>query len=225
MVFNLQAAITKSRSTDRPSERSRGFTLLELMLVLAIIALIGAIVTPRFAELFDRQRLEASAEQIRLCFDRTRLEAMKTGQAQVFKCMLETGDYAVTPLVRQVDSVNSGAGATVMSMSGSLVETQADGSLGVAELEGDVKKLEADVTFFSCQVASDMRAYNIAQVEASAELNTTTVGQTLVFYPDGSTSNAEVRLQNKKGEVRAVRLRGLTGHSRIIAITNVPSSQ
>lgn len=206
----------------------RAFTLLELMLVLAIIAAIGAIAFPAFHGVFARQRLQASAEKIRLELDRARLLAMRTGQAQMFECMPGSGQYSVHPLSQQSDMTNTGEGATVMTQSGIMAETTADGTLTAAaptSLSGDAKELEENVTFVSCIVATDSRSYDVAQQSAtsSGQVSLTNIGQVIIFYPDGSTSNAEVRIQNIRGEVRAVRLRGLTGHIKVLTITNVAS--
>ena len=208
----------------------RAFTLLELMLVLAIIVAIGAVAVPAFTGVFDRQRLTASAEKIRLELDRARLAAMKTGQAQMFECVPGSGQYSVHPMSQQADLVNSGEGATVMTAAGTIAETTADGMLMAASatsLSGAVKELEEKITFVSCIVATDSRAYNVAQqtLTSAGQVSLMNVGQVIIFYPDGSTSNAEVRVQSARGEVRAVRLRGLTGHSKVLTITNVSSAE
>lgn len=210
-------------------QRQAGFTLLELMLVLAIIAMIGAIMVPKLDQVFERQKLEGAAKEMRLKWDTARLNALRTGQAQVFQCTLGTGTYVVKPLVLQSDISNVGQGATVMSSSGGLVETQSSGFVTAADTsDQQAEELEDRITFLSCNVAGDMRAYTVAQDAQSSmmasDINTQTVGQAVIFYPDGSTSTAEVRLQNERGEVRAIQLRGLTGHSRIVAIANVASS-
>lgn len=205
-----------------------GFTLLELMLVLAIIAAIGAITFPAFSNVFERQRLQASAEKIRLELDRARLLAMRTGQAQMFECAIGQGKFSVHPLSQQSDMTNTGDGAKVITQFGVVAETTESGALMAAEpnaLSGDVKDLEEKITFVSCVVATDSRAYNLAQQSMAGQVSTANVGQVIIFYPDGSTSNAEVRLQNSRGEVRAVRLRGLTGHVKVLTITNVSSAE
>lgn len=210
------------------AKRGRAFTLLELVLVLAIIAAIGAIAFPAFNGIFERQRLQASAEQIRLALDRARLLAMRTGQAQMFECAPGEGKFSIHPLTQQSDAANSGEGAKVLTQSGFLAETTENGTLTSASqtsLTGDVKELEEDITFVSCIVATDSRAYNVAQQSTSGQVSTSNVGQVIIFYPDGSTSNAEVRLQNPRGEVRAVRLRGLTGHVKVLTVTNVSSAE
>lgn len=209
----------------RQKLRHGGFTLLEIVLVLAIIAAIGAIAMPAIRGILDRQRLEASAERIRLALDRARLDAMKTGQAQMFECQPGSGKYSVHPLTQQADVKNAAQGATVVTQTGLVAETTQSGMLTAAEptaLSGEAKDLEERVTFVSCMVASDSRAFNVAQQSqaSSGQVTTANIGQVILFYPDGSTTNAEVRIQNVNGDIRAVRLRGLTGHCKVLTVSN-----
>ncbi|MFN3191895.1 MAG: Tfp pilus assembly protein FimT/FimU [Aureliella sp.] len=208
--------------------RTNGFTLLELMLVLAILVLIAAISAPRLTDIFERQKLNGSANNLRLAWDEARLEAMRTGQAQVFECAVGSGKYTVKPLLLQSDATNAGAGATVMAGAGGLVETQDNGLVVAADTTemAEAEELEDGVVFLSCQSASDVRAFAVAQESQMAgmsQVNNQNLGQQVIFYPDGSTSTAEAQLQNKRGDVRAVRIRGLTGHSQVVALLNIAS--
>lgn len=219
--------IRNSRSYALRKSRD-GFTLLELMLVLAILVILGSLAAPRFTDLFERQKLNGSATNLRLAFDEARLEAMRTGQSQVFSCVLGASDYTIKPLVLQSDMTNAGAGATIMSTAGTLVETQETGFVQAADTQelNESEKLEENVTFLSCNVASDLRSYSVAQEaqnSGTGEVNTQSVNSQVIFYPDGTTSTAEVQMKNSRGDVRAVRIRGLTGHSQIVALLNVPS--
>lgn len=204
----------------------QAFTLLEIMLVLSIIAIIGAIAVPRLTHVYERQKLRGMANEMRLVWDSARLRALQTGQSQVFQCLPASGTYSVTALVLQSDSVNAGAGATVMLSGGNLAQTQASGFLTAAEPKlASAKELEDGVVFVSCQVVGSQRAYAIsqdAQASGNTDVNSQTLNQSVIFYPDGSTSTAELRIQNERGDVRAIQLRGLTGHSRVVDISNVP---
>lgn len=205
-----------------------GFTLLELMLVLSIIALIGAIAVPRLEEVFERQQLRGSANELRLVWDTARLNAMRTGQAQMFECQPGTGNYTVKPLMLQSDVTSAGAGATVLLSGGNVAQTTKNGVLTAAEpVATEAEQLEEHISFVSCMVLADMRSYNAArdaQATGLGEVDTQSISQVVLFYPDGSTSTAEARIQNERGDVRAVQIRGLTGHSRVLDITNVPSA-
>jgi len=200
------------------------------MLVLAIIVMIGSMVTPMLGEVFERQKLRGAAERIRLAWDDARLQAMKTGQAQVFTCVPTTGSYSIKPLVLQSDSTNVGEGATLVNTAGMLVETQdfGYGMTGVAATPDTAgEQLEDKIVFVGCRVSNDMRSYSIAQESqtmGTGELDTQSVAQSVIFYPDGSTSTAEVQLQNERGDIRGVQIRGLTGHCRVVDVSNVPST-
>lgn len=205
-----------------------GFTLLELMLVLTIVAAIGAVAVPFIGGAFERQKLVGAVETLRLQWDEARVKAMRTGQAQVFTCQLGTNTYAIKPLVLQSDTQNVGVGAT-LATTGGMVETANTGNGTVAVAadtsNGTDRQLEDKLSFVSCVAVSDMRAYVVAQesqMSSNGALNTQTVASSIVFYPDGSTSTAEIRVQNERGSVRALQLRGLTGHARVVELPNVP---
>ncbi len=214
------------RNTNSKCTGRAGFTLLELMLVLALLVLLGALATPRISEVFERQKLNGSATELRLLFDEARLEAMRTGQAQVFQCVVGASGYSIKPLVLQSDISNAGAGATVMTGAGTLVETQGNGLMTAADPQEmtESEELEEGISFASCLVAGDYRAYATAQeaqASGSTEVNTQSINSQVIFYPDGSTSTAEVQIKNERGDIRAVRIRGLTGYSKIVAIKDV----
>lgn len=220
----------KTMSLDKslPSRQARrAFTLLEIMLVMAIIAMIGAIAIPRMQDIYERHKLRGMANELRLTWDTARLDAMRTGQAQVFQCLPESGSYSVAPLVLQSDTASAGTGATIMLSGGAVAETQAGGLLtAVDPTSQSAKQLEQGITFVSCQVVGSQRAYAVAQdaqASGNSDVNTQTVGQAVIFYPDGSTSTAEVRIQNESGSMRAVQLRGLTGHSRVVDVASAVS--
>ncbi len=212
------------------SAKRAAFTLLELMLVLAIITVIAAITVPALGEIMERQKLRSATTRLRLRWDEARIEAMTTGQAQVFECTLETSNYTVKPLMLGSDSVNASPGA-VVAVGGGLVERDANGIATAADTsftEGE--KLEEDMLFQACMVAGDARAYAVAQ-QAQQELSglnnltTNNIAQRVIFYPDGSTSTAEVQLKNSRGDVRAIQIRGITGHTRVLQVTNVASGE
>ena len=63
----------------RRTPRLIGFTLLELMIVLAIMAMLGAITLPSFTALIDRQRLHAAVRHLQADIALARQESGRRG--------------------------------------------------------------------------------------------------------------------------------------------------
>ncbi|RMF41986.1 MAG: prepilin-type N-terminal cleavage/methylation domain-containing protein [Planctomycetota bacterium] len=212
-------------NTLRPASHRAAFTLLELILVLSLLAMMAAIAAPRLNALYERQRLSGAAASLKLRWEEARLEALRSGQAQVFECVLEDRRFRIQPLVRASDATEAGVGAEMITAAGTVVETQPAGFLAPGDdLNGQWEELDDGLTFLSCQVLNDMRAYLAAQEAQSTgtgDVSTQTVANQVIFYPDGSTSTAEVQIRNQRGDVWGVRIRGLTGHTEVVRFQSV----
>ena len=92
-----------------------GITLLELMLVLALLVIVGAMAYPSFRVPFQMQTLRKAGEQVRVEWCKARIKAMKTGQIQMFTFEPETGIFTLQPYyteqdILEVDASLSGIG-------------------------------------------------------------------------------------------------------------------
>ena len=63
-----------------PIDRQRGFSLLELIIVLAIIVLVAAMSVPMLQRSFSSQKLTKGADLVRSEMSRARIRAMRTGE-------------------------------------------------------------------------------------------------------------------------------------------------
>ena len=57
----------------------KAFTLIELILVMAIIVMIASLATPMMTRMLGRQALKQGADRVRVEMGRARVEAIKTG--------------------------------------------------------------------------------------------------------------------------------------------------
>lgn len=64
----------------RRVKRRSGFTLVELMLVLAVVGVIGGYVLVNLPQQISRWRLQSSAQQVASVFQRARLEAVRRNE-------------------------------------------------------------------------------------------------------------------------------------------------
>ncbi len=124
------------------------------------------------------------------------------------------------------DMNNASTGATVMNAAGMVGQANSMGGLSTPSTtstdSANSKTLPEEVTFVSCAVSNDMRAMSIASAQGGL-VGMQSMNQNVLFYPDGSTSTAEVIIQIPSGVQRAVRMRGLTGSTQVLTPGEIPT--
>lgn len=194
--------------------QSAGFTLLELLLVLAILVVATSIAVPMVVGPMEGQRLMKAADQVRSAFNRARVAAMRTGQVQFFRFQPNTNLYAI-------EALNDGEG--YMEASAEIAMSQAPPQAGLAasdahveeggvdQMTGVAKPLELPENMVFVQSANlrDLRSARILeQMQAGGDI---TLSPPILFYPDGTSTTSQLILGNQQQLFIVVRLRGLTG--------------
>ena len=176
-------------------------TLVEVTLVLALLVVIGAIVTPILAGSLADARLRHSGDVVRAAWGKARVAAMQSGDPYLFRCEPNGSRYQVERL-----SALTAEGADAAN------ELAPDDFDEAEYHDADLLRLSRSrlppgIVFATVEVSA------VPQVAAAA---TTAAGWSLpiVFYPHGTTSDAVVHLSNAEGTQLRLTLRGLTGSSR-----------
>jgi Tfp pilus assembly protein FimT len=201
-------------------------TLLELMLVLALLVMLGAVVAPSFHASFELQRVRQGGELVRVAFNKARMKAMKTGQIQMFRYTAESGSYQVMPYFSQQDWLEADAAhAAGGAMSG--VDQQLSNATQVSDTQqSQPRELPKGVLFAQSDVEADQRSYEIQQELQGQGTTGTLESPPVLFYPDGTTSDARIVLTNESQRLFVlVTLRSLTGLATVSKLLNADELQ
>jgi Tfp pilus assembly protein FimT len=188
--------------------RHHALTLLEILLVLALIVIVFAVAVPTLTGSLSHQRLKKSGEVVRAAFSRARVEAMRTGQIQAFHSQAWGNKYDVVSWSMAEDAIEADVPAAAD------VPATSAGGWGLMNAQ-TAETLPDGIVFVGQTEIVDERTETIAaeavDTAATASRYDTPWSPPILFYPDGTTSDARVVLRNERGWIVAVELRGLTG--------------
>ncbi len=176
---NLNARRLQSRGTQS------GFTLLEILLVLAVLVVITALAVPAATTVFSGQQLRTTGDVIRARFADCRIRAIKSGDVYGFFYKPGGGEYWMAPVNTGFRSLLNGSPPSNQHL------------------------LENEVVFIAGETMQDGRSMAAAENVAGEFLTF----RPILFYPDGTSQDAVVIVQSKNGLQIQLELRGLTGVS------------
>jgi prepilin-type N-terminal cleavage/methylation domain-containing protein len=184
--------------------RQRGLTLVEVLLVLALLVVIGAVSVPLLEGSFARAGLQHGGDLVRAAWGRARLAAMESGDIHVFRYERNGNRYHITTL----DALGTPEGEPPIE-----VEAQPGDSSDLYRLGQD--RLPDGIRFAAGDIASSSRVEATLGPIAASDWSAP-----ILFHADGTTSDATVLLSNESQQTIRVTLRGLTGISNISEVGN-----
>jgi prepilin-type N-terminal cleavage/methylation domain-containing protein len=235
-----------------PSRNFRqGFTLLELMLVLGLLVMVGAIAWPSIQKAYEGIRLKKTAEQVMAAFGHARVLAMSTGVSQVFRFEPGSGQYTMMAMPDDSAGVDSDASGATSATAGSASPgtssspgtstTATDSSANSSAANSpNPNGPDAGNTAGTCAhqltdgfiFSKGERVLDTRAALAESELpssgssdGATEAAPPVLFYSDGTTSDATVTVSDKSGRSISVSLRGLTGVARMGDIFSAETTQ
>lgn len=214
------------RSSDKLRERC-GYTLLELLIALGILAAIAGLTLPALRGPLDKSRLRYSAREVQSALAKTRALAIRAGEAHSFRYEIGGRNFRI----------ETTAAADVPSTAGSLLETalvtddvtygpDADATQPVEPVLRTVRAglLPNGVVFAvpaPRDTVTEAGATNTLAIEQPADAVMAETGLTdavvsrwsdpVRFSPNGRAADATIRIQGSRDFHIAVSLRGLTG--------------
>ncbi len=193
-----------------PSHR-RGLTLLEIVLVIALVIILFALAVPSLKGVLNTQRLKKSADLVRAHLNRARVEAMRSGQIQGFHFQMGGTKYVTVPWYT-ADDTNMDAEAEATGFGANSTSSAPVGMV-------DPRTLPEGITFVIMADVTDQRSETLTE-QVPLTLTLDRSGEApwsppVLFYPDGTASDARVIMRNNRYWTVAVELRGLTGISNV----------
>lgn len=175
-------------------------TLLELVLVLSILVVVATLAVPSMTRMFDSQKVEKGADLVRAQLGLARVKAIRSGKVTAF--LFQPGSSRFTVLT--FDSL-AGRDSLQGFFDGQNEESRS------SNFDFSEEQLPRGVVFMAGEAQEDVRsAFETEQAGASMS-----VVKPILFYPDGSSQDAQLILANQIGDQVQVNLRGLTGSTSL----------
>jgi len=183
--------------------RRNGFTLIELVVVLALISVIAAIVLPRLDPFVPQRRLKSAARMLSGTISLAYAEAIAKNRTYRLHFELESDRYWITEVTEDEEDEEAASAIGIRLGTNFELLQYTDGAEDIEpELPSEPmlapKELPPGVHF--------------ASVEIRRDLSTPALGpQYIEFNPLGDASPATINLKNESGDAFAIRYDGVTG--------------
>lgn len=192
----------------------RAFTLLELLLTLALVVLIAGMAWPALSHAFDGQKLRRSADLFRADLARARNEAMKSGQIVMFRAVLATSRYELRPFALRDDQPESASESPPVNS-----------SQNTSPASSAPSELAANIVFESVTTRDSHRSDQAAASTDRAPAVNENWSPPLLFYADGTCSSSTITLRNDRRDFLSLEIRGLTGAVRSGELQSNPGGE
>ena len=193
---------------------------MELLIVLFILVILAGVSTPAFMGTLRAQRLQSAAEGVRTDWGKARNLAMKTGRIHVYRFENGGRRFEVIPWISDDDALESATNADAQSATFSTATAAGTDAGGVAVEEGP--GLPEGVIFVGGEASADPRGLTAAEAISGGGVGTDGGwGAPIMFYPDGSATDAYVIVANDQQQAIRVELRGLTGLATVGEMTRL----
>jgi len=181
-----------SVSAARPGQR-HGYTLLEMLIVLAILAVLASASYPALRGSLEKRRLHEGAKQVRIELARARVAAIESGSPRQFRFQEGGSGFELSRCMPADDSTQ-------------WVWDEEQSAAMIEEFT-----LPEGITFAPLESPEEAPAAPIQDGAPVAEQWSPPV----LFFPNGRSTNVRIRLQASRGWFVDLTLRGITGTAKV----------
>ncbi|MEM8910243.1 MAG: prepilin-type N-terminal cleavage/methylation domain-containing protein [Planctomycetota bacterium] len=212
-----------SKRTISRARDDQGFTLLELLLAMAVFAAVAAVAIPATKTLLGDQRLTRGLDQLRAEMTTLRNESVRRGRIVMVRCAEGSSEVTVEVMATTSDFADLGstAGSQAALLSGAeqatvVMEAGATTEPRNIELPQDITVVSVATSAVNGSQAIEAATLAtpvgaMAAAGPSSDMVSADGFAPIYFYPNGTSSNAVITLTHPEAGRGSVWLRGLTG--------------
>jgi hypothetical protein len=194
----------------RPSADRTGYTLVEIMLAFAVIAVLIGVTMPPALRLQADSKLSSAAEQVRSQVAGTRVRAIESGIVYQFRYEPDGRRFISVPYEREIEGSDEDATGT-------------GGTLGVGRLTRFAGELPEGLRFIACCVDPSagtvkLSADAFGELPNADEMTGVQWSPPILFVPDGAAIDAAFEVADGRKLAIRVQVRGLTGATSVSAM-------
>lgn len=200
------------RRQTPPLRTRAAYTLLELMLALAVIAVLAGVTVPSALRMFADSKLSDAAEKVRNLVGQTRLHAINTGEQYQFRFEKDGRRFVQLP-------VELPPAATETTTAPTTTQSRPPSVLGELPEGMRFEALVDSVSATPDSVGPVLSPELFQGLPKAQDLVSLAWSAPLVFSADGSASDTRWLVVDQRKQSIQVEVRGLTGAATLGAMT------
>jgi len=189
-------------------------TLFEVLLVLILLVVMGSLAKPALEGTLASFRLQRGVDQVLADWAKVRTKAIEDGQVYQFRFSQDSNEYRVDPWYADENYQPSDRDQEDVESSSATVFSDSSEEEEEDNIEWQFKAEVSETIVFVSGQQAVVQPPDTREIETLESEDSTEWSAPILFFPDGTTSEASLLLRNENELYQRATLRALTGSGR-----------